>query len=739
MNDLGLHFYPSGAVTVFCVVLVVVTALLCWLAWHRSEYRRGTGLLELLRLTLVLLVAVTLHQPEWLDAEAPEERPTLAVLWDQSNSMETRDVIDERPNQPKSRAETIAPLLSADAWKPKGAGEPDDESNEELEIVFEPFSSQMDPAKEATDLSGGLLRVLDSHASLRGVVLLSDGDWNAGKSPVEAATRYRMRGVPVFTVPVGSRTPLPDLELVSMDAPTFGVAGKPLRIPFAIRSTLAQDREVSVSLKVDGAPTKTKVIRVPAMGLAEGSMIWRPSTTGERELGLSVSRDAQEILSDNNELSAPISIRREQLKVLVVESTPRWEYRYLRNALERDPGVEVTCLLFHPGLPKVGGGRTYIQKFPNAGELSRFDVVFLGDVGIGPKQLTVDDARSLRQLVSAQAAGLVFLPGRSGGQATLLASPLGDLYPIVPDDARPYGVGSSAPGHFVLTEAGQRSLLTRLGESDRSSVDIWRALPGFHWYAGTQRAKAGSQVLAVHERDTTTFGRVPLIVTKTYGTGKVLFMGTDGAWRWREGVEDRYHYRYWGQVARWMAYQRQMAQGQSIRLFYSPDRPRTGDVVSLGANVLDGGGGPLAAGTVVVQAISPSGKTKTVRLEPGEEDAWGLFRGSFTPEEPGNYRLVASCSETAASIETDLSVGGIQRERRGQPVRFDVLEEIAKITKGRTLELAELGRLQDELAALPEPEPTIHRTRIWSHPAWAAVLILLLAVFWSGRKAIGSI
>ena len=54
-----------------------------------------------------------------------------------------------------------------------------------------------------------------------------------------------------------------------------------------------------------------------------------------------------------------------------------------RNALSRDPGVEVACLLFHPGLSKVGGGnKDYIKQFP-AGleELSKFDVVFLGDVG----------------------------------------------------------------------------------------------------------------------------------------------------------------------------------------------------------------------------------------------------------------------------------------------------------------------------------------------------------------------
>ena len=71
-------------------------------------------------------------------------------------------------------------------------------------------------------------------------------------------------------------------------------------------------------------------------------------------------------------------------------------------------------------------------------------------------------------------------------------------------------------------------------------------------------------------------GRIPLLVTRPYGNGKVLFMGTDGAWRWRLGVEDKYHYRFWGQVIRWMAHQRHLAQGERIRLSFSPETPRTG-------------------------------------------------------------------------------------------------------------------------------------------------------------------
>ena len=765
----SLEFLSSGSITVLGLLVIAVTGVLCWLAWHRSGYRKQTGWLELLRFVLVCLVVATLNQPEWFKTQPPDRRSTLAVLWDQSKSMETRDVLDSEnvSDEPKSRAETIQPLMSEAVWKGNAA---DDTGNtqdaDDLNVVFEPFSSALEPPEEATDLNAGLSHVLDSHTNLRGVVLLSDGDWNVGNSPVEAATRFRMKGIPVFAIGVGSRVPLPDLELVRMDAPTFAVVNKQIRIPFVVRSTLGQDQDVRVTLNINSrqqnsrqpsAVSKeplatsqnqqpiTKVVRVPAMRQAQDNIVCTLPATGEYTLSLRIDVGAgspsplQELIPENNEISAPISIREEQLRVLVIESYPRWEYRYLRNALERDPGVEVTCLLFHPELPKVGGGRSYIDRFPDERELSRYDVVFLGDVGIEEGQLTVEQTQELRKLVSAQASGLVFMPGRKGSHDSLVSGPLGDLYPVVLDPATSEGVGSSAQGYFSLTSSGQRSLLTRLGETDEDNSEVWRKLPGFFWSAGVKRAKVGTETLAVHDQVATASGRVPLIVTKTYGTGKVLFMGTDSAWRWRHGVEDKYHYRFWSQVARWMAYRRQMAQSESIRLFYSPDRPNVDDVLTLNANAIDNVGGPLDSGTVVVQAISPSGKTQTIRLQPGTEDLAGLFVGSFVPKEPGNYRLVASSSETGASVQTDLSVQGLNREQQGRLARFDVLEEIAKITEGKLVSVSEVPNLLAYLAALPEPEPTVHRTRIWAHPIWAGTLILLLGIFWVARKMTGAI
>ena len=59
------------------------------------------GLLELLRLALVGLVAILLNQPEWIEEFRPEEKPAIAVLWDASASMDTRDVV--RPSRRRRR------------------------------------------------------------------------------------------------------------------------------------------------------------------------------------------------------------------------------------------------------------------------------------------------------------------------------------------------------------------------------------------------------------------------------------------------------------------------------------------------------------------------------------------------------------------------------------------------------------------------------------------------------------
>ncbi|HVC97603.1 MAG TPA: hypothetical protein VND64_28285 [Pirellulales bacterium] len=731
MNLLGaLVFQWTWLSALVSAVVVIAIGALAATAWRRCGYRRSIGLLELLRVVLAVLMAVLLNQPEWVTEYRPEEKPALVVIWDASRSMETRDVVDpgQPSSAPRARREAIAPLVEPAAWSGLG---------DRLELIVQPFSQAREG--HGTDLNAPLAQALEKYPTLRGIVLISDGDWNEGPPPVEAAARLRLKGVPVFAVPIGSPTRLPDIELVSFDPPTFGTTGKSVRVAFSIESSLAREYPAMVTLSTSDGEKLTKELRI-AQGRTNDWIAWKPTAAGDYQLTLEVPKHADELLADNNSLTAPISIRDEKLRVLVVESYPRWEYRYLRNALSRDPGVELSCLLFHPGLSKVGGGnKDYIKQFPEQlDELARFDVVFLGDVGVDDGQLTPEQCRLLKGLVERQASGLVFMPGWQGRQLSLLETELAELYPVVLDSSQPGGWGARTPDHFELTEQGRRSLLTKLADTQDENSAVWEDLPGFQWYAAVVRAKAAGEVLCVHKDATNEYGRIPLLVTRTYGTGKVLFMGTDGAWRWRKGVEDKYHYRFWGQVVRWMSYQRHMAQGETARLYYSPDQPTVRGTMTLHANVMAANGEPVQDDQVTAQIAAPSGKTETVVFT-SAGDEWGLFSAQFTPSEAGEHRLSLRARRSGASLDATFFVQGAVVERVGRPARPEVLEEIARVTQGKVLGVGEIDSVARSIAALAEPPPEVHRLPIWSHPGVAASVILLMCVFWIGRKVVGLI
>jgi hypothetical protein len=186
-----------------------------------------------------------------------------------------------------------------------------------------------------------------------------------------------------------------------------------------------------------------------------------------------------------------------------------------------------------------------------------------------------------------------------------------------------------------------------------------------------------------------------------------------------------------------MSYQRNMAQGDKMRLFFAPDRPRTGGTLTLNANVMSVTGEPLRDGAVIAQLVSPTGKPTSVRLLPAGAEAWGLFTGTFTPTEPGDFKVRLTCAEAGTALETTISVQGSRREKRGQPARPEVLREIAQITRGQFLDTPDASKVLDAVTKLPAEEMIERRLQIWAHPGWAGTLIGLLAVFWIGRKAAG--
>lgn len=715
---------------VMAAVIAAVTVWLCVRAVRRGRHTPGTLLLESLRLCVVGLLLFSLARPEFVRLTRQLERPLVAILADRSGSMATVDVQAGR-KVPRARSEWLDYQLTNRIGKPIEATH--DVSVESFAVPPE------DPeANPGTDLNAALEDMLHKHRQLRAVLLLSDGDWNEGQSPVTAATKLKLADIPVYPVVVGSEDFLPDLELQSVSAPAYGLMDEHVSIPFTIQSRLPREVKTTVALVSPRGTEATRDIVIPPMAQFQSTMLLVPKAEGTASYTVRLPVEKDEVLEDNNDKSFTMALRREVLKVLVVDSLPRWEFRYLRNALVRDPGVLAECLLLHPEIG-VARGSSYLSRFPDTREaLSEYDVVFLGDVGLGSDELPEESVALLKGLVEQQGSGLVFLPGSRGLALSLVDSELGDLLPVTLDADNPKGFGINLESHLALTTRGQDHLLTMLAPSAGENIMVWRSLPGFFWHAPVLRAKPGSDVLAVHSSARNKFGRIPLLVTRSVGNGKVLFMGTDSAWRWRRGVEDTFHYRFWGQVVRWMSHQRHLAHDEGIRFFYSPEAPTRDHRVFLHATVFDSGGLPLEAGTVRIDIEDESGRVVSIPLRPSE-GGWGVFTGSFVPRRGGSHNVKVSCDETGRHVQTEILVERSRREVAGRPAKANVLREIAGITGGKCFSADDVAEAVKAIRLLPEPAPRETRFRLWCHPLWGAFVVSLLCVYWIGRKLQGRI
>ncbi len=744
-----LNFSPSITLFIIGIVALLTIGSLCFLAWKRSKRRKRTGMLEGLRFFISLIIVLMLWKPEWITITYPEDKQEIGIIWDASGSMETNDMIlpkwmDEN-SKVSTRAEFVKKTLSAEFWKKL-------EDNGKVSVFNQNFSSlpanitPEEKAKRGSDINTPLVNLIKEHDNLKAVILISDGDHNLNRingkpnAPTHAAQQLLINRTPLYTVPVGAKKSLPDLDLTSLSAPDFGIVGEYVQIPFSIKSSMDKDIATTITIKDDkGSKPKTKNITLPSNKTYRGSILWQLKKEGSSTLKLSFPVSRGELIATNNSQDFVIGAKKESIKALVIETRPRWEYRFIRNALSRDAGVDLDCLLLHPKHGK-GDGPDYIQEFPEKLEdLQKYDVIFLGDVGVGKDQLTTEQANLLAGLVTEQASGIVFIPGPKGNQLTLKDTKLEPIIPIIFDEAKPKGHGSETPAALYLTGKGKTSLLTLLGKDEAENPKIWKNLPGFYWSAAVKKTKAGSTTLATHATRKNSYGALPLLVTKQAGSGKALFLGHDSAWRWRKGVEDLYHFRFWKNVARWMSYQRNMAAGERIRLYRTPDRPKPGDYVSLNANAFDSNGAPLTKGNVEIEIIAPDNTKKTIIMDRSEGN-WGAFSGGFDVDQIGEWKVSAGIEgdKDAKKVTTSIIALGQQIEKIGKPANTELLNEMSRITKGQLITPEELNNITKLIDALPAKSPLQSRTPLWAHIALLITLIVLLALFWIGRKLNGT-
>jgi hypothetical protein len=810
-----LVFAGAGRGPLWLGLGLVTLALLVVL--YRAERRvvsRRTGLALLgLRLAVAVALVAALFEPvaerSW--REAVRGRVVLGV--DLSESMATAD-----PGRAPANRDALRAALNLSAGEDPGALPRREVARRLLEapwlgqlqgaheVEALGFARDAAPASPAalagrlkappaatvetatTDWEPVLARALagaEGGAPTLGVVLLTDGRQNAPPPASPALERLRERGIPVFPVLVGSTVPPRDAAIAAVVAPETAEKGQTARVDVTVKlDGVPAGQEVPVTLERPGGSPLRQTVRAQADGGRPVVRFRVPfEAAGEAELTVAVGPIAGDARPDNDRRTRKVTVADDRARVLLVDSEPRWEFQYLRNALARDPRVTLeTVVLRQPPAPD-GGAPFYPVALPppptvavsgtpaEPDALNGFDLIVLGD--LGPGDLPAEGWARVERYVAERGGTLVLTAGARGAAALATTEPIRNLLPLegirsVPidpaatDPARPALPAGAALVPTPAAAAGPWPML-QFADDPEPSRAVWAGLPRLpHVLAGTP--KPAATVLAVAtlappaaalDSAATADPDAAALAAMPYGLGKTLWVGTDATWRWRFRVGDAYHHRFWAQVVQWATRGALTAGNRLVQFGPTPPRVAEDTPATIRARFADGVPG-VDAGLLVAARVyrKPAGDGKAP-ADPGDPvavvplrpraDAPRQFEAVAPALPPGAYvvRLDAPQLDAALKAEGPPPEAGLEVRPRETAERIDLaaarepLEALAAATGGRVLEDAGIAALPGLLDARRVNRLRVEPTALWDRPEALLLVFGLLTAEWLLRKRAG--
>ena len=102
---------------------------------------------------------------------------------------------------------------------------------------------------------------------------------------------------------------------------------------------------------------------------------------GAARIGIAIEAFSDESTAANNLVERSVRVVNEKINVLCIEGSARWEFRYLRAMLKRDPRINATFIATRSQPELAQNSSEYIAEFPeDREEAFSYDLVILGDV-----------------------------------------------------------------------------------------------------------------------------------------------------------------------------------------------------------------------------------------------------------------------------------------------------------------------------------------------------------------------
>ncbi|MCU0712575.1 MAG: VWA domain-containing protein [Pirellula sp.] len=779
---------------IIAIAIVGSTVIILWY-WRESRQIRSSWgkILALLRGIAFCLLIAMLLRPTLEYAWTQGELSRLRILIDTSTSMRTLDEPSMRnPSELVTRIERVkqgllnesigrASLLDRLARQHRVEvvdleGRVLWDSNQtkppsiDWEIVADrprtPLGETLLTQIREAMATGDQSRNDQTNSSLDAVVLISDGQSNGTTNPVDILSQNADNALPIYTVAAGQDSEPIDLGILAAGISTKVRKEDLFRGTVRIKEQCPEGTRYRLLMRNGGVVVYEQSLTAVNQGIRDVAFEFAASEAFELaasrlertqesrraipidlECEIVPMNDLEELtLSNNLRMVSTWGITREN-KILVLDPRGRWETRYIRNALERDPNWELVGKL----------GLTEFEEssfFESKESLGSFDLVIITTEAA--QTLREEQTQWLSDYVSKTGGGLIWIDSarseRMLGNAwkILLPVQMGAESEIVHSSAN-----RSVEGGLRLVGSAMDEPALKLS-SDDSKGSIWDRLAGPR-SALIQKAKPGCEILvefkAVRDKDNrgqSSEDWFPLIITSRFGQGRVIAMASDETWRWRYEVADLYHQRFWNQISVWCMRTPFAVSDEYLSVDAGSRVYTTDQSVVIRAKLLDENRLPIENGNV--KAVLSQSGVELARLELVEQiDSGGIYQGvfrefdsltqsqSFDSEKEVTVHIEASgvpweALKTKTSFRIDQS---IDIESSQLACDADRLIAIAKKTQAESLRLGSLEEIEDLLSVHTRGSIHIERLSLAESYIWLGLIMTVLAVEWMLRKRFG--
>jgi uncharacterized membrane protein len=732
-GHLGFQLLSSPWLFLAFVAVAVAGAIYAYRSIARDK--RSPLMIALRATTFAVLLFIFLRPVLNLKTVLPQET-YLAVVIDNSESMNIRDEGKE------TRAELLQKQFQDTSFFKKLSDKfrlKIYRFDKEAERIDDPgrltFAGKRTRIESATDLLSQEL----ASVPLSGVVLITDGVDNASQQWNESLGRLETRHIPFYTVGVGSDRITQDAEVVKISAPRDMLKESTAVVDVAFRSHGFAGRKATLQVRENDTLIKTEEVTLPADGEVSEKTIDLPTKNeGSRVFSFTIQAPGDRI-EQNNTLDSLIQIKNDHPQVLYIEGEPRWEFKFLRRAIQDDPNIRLVTFLrssqnkfYRQG---IDNEQMLAEGFPKKREeLFAYKGLIFGS--IESTFFTQEQLKNVVDFVSTRGGGFLMLGGRNsfaGGRYQ--NTPIADILPVqMAAEARAPIIDRLK---MLLTDYGRSHPLMKLTPDAAANTKMWNDLPPLTDFNKTLEAKAGSIVLAKGSPEDRGNGDPVLLAYQRYGRGRAMAFASGSSWQWQMGMdhEDQTYELFWKQVFRWLV----SSSPDPVMVTTDKDNYLPGETVNLDTEVSDKAFNHMNNARVIGKITDPAGNTETVTFDwTGTEDA--TYHSELNTTTPGTYQVEV---EATQGNET-LGISKTAFQVKDRPVEFSkaeldsrLLENIASQTGGRYYPLSRIGDIPEDAQYVEGTSSFIEQKELWDVPFLFMLLCLTLSGEWFWRKKKG--